>query len=472
MNFRTRISEKLAPVGRLVEEKPAHCLAFFLVFFCFFYAFKLDHRGVGGGDELGFIRGAYHLVHSGVMSDDANRENPVPTARRAPGYSLFLAAGIQLVPDLLNHDFECVFEFKKGVAQEPEALVWLKRMQAVLLLATALMTAWLVLEFTGKRVPAYLTLWFIGFHPFLGRYVNRLYAETFGAFLITLFSVALYLGLKRKSIFHLAMSGFILGYLTLTFSQWKLVGFVTIPSIALYILLTKEHWKKLVVGLIVMTTLWVAMFSYWEKRNEGLAGYKFLSAGGGTVLQVRSLYDTMPWSAYWSSFAYWSRAPLLKKALITFVDKEHYVALVRHDEDSVYQHARARREFLAKKHDLKGENGLLELNNLLMVEAKQRILENPVRHLLTSIPIAYRTMMNPTFSVLYIGVYFLFMFAVYKTIRNKEWLLAVLLASPFALFGFNWLVTHGLPRYSEQATPLLVLGAVMGCNYMMKRVGD
>ena len=460
--IKARLGERLAPAGRFIEARPRAAVALFLAVFCLFYGLTLDHKGVGGGDELGYLRSAYHLVHQGVMSDTPHREDPQPTARRAPGYPFFLSLGIRLVPGLANHDFPCVFEFKRGADQEPQALVWLKYMQAVLLLATALMVGWLVLEFTGRRIPAYLALWLVGFHPFLMRYANRLYAETFGAFLMTALTVALYLGLKRKRILPLVAAGLLLGCLTLTFSQWKLVGMVTVPSVLLYILLTREKAARLLAGVVLMTVIWVSMFSYWEGRNEGLTGRRFLSAGGGAVLQVRSMYDTMPWSAWFSSFAYWSRSPLLKNGLTRFVDKRYWVALDRDDPEGVYRTARKHREELAREMSFSDEKTRVEVNFRLLDESLKVIKAHPVRHLLTSIPVAFRSMMNPLFSVLYIAVYVLYLQAVWRALRRRDWLLAVLLASPLALFGFNWLATHGLPRYSEQAAPLLVFGALMG----------
>ena len=460
--LRASLRNWLAPAGRYVEAYPWRCVLVFALIFSCYFAVKLDHRGVGGGDEIGYLRSAYHLVHNGVYSDSKTRTDAEPGYRRAPGYPFFLSLGVRLVPGLFNDDFACVFEYQKGVPKTPPVLVTLKYMQAGLLFLTALLTAWLVLEFTGRRVPAYVTLWLIGFHPFLERYANRLYAETLGAFLITLLSVLLYLGLKRKSIPLLALTGLVLGCLTLTFSQWKLVGMVTVPSAILYALLTRERLVRLLAGIACMAVLWVSMFSWWEGRNEQLTGRRFLSIGGGVVLQIRSLYDVMPWSAYLSSFAYWSRSPLLKEPLERFVDRKYWQALDRDDPEGVYKTAQHQREELARELGLQGEEAMLVVNFRVMDEALRRMAEHPVRHLLVSIPIAFRSMMNPLFSVLYIGVYYLFLLAVFRALRDRNWSLAVLLASPLALFGCNWLATHGLPRYSEQAAPLLVFGAIMG----------
>lgn len=139
-----------------------------------------------------------------------------------------------------------------------------------------------------------------------------------------------------------------------------------------------------------------------------------------------------------------------------------YVALLRDAPEGVYRTSKKRRAEIIRESGVSGEYAAVEWDRLAIEDALGIIKAHPVRHLLTSLPIAFRSMMNPMFSILYIYVYYLFIMGVWRSIVNREWVLATLFASPLALFGFNVLVTHGLPRYSEQAAPLLMLGAVVG----------
>lgn len=447
---------RINDIGRFITDNPLKCIIFFIIFFCVFYAFKLDNGGIGGGDDIHYMRGAYYLSNYGTYSTSPDPSDMTLHARRAPGYPIFLAACIKLIPTLNNDNFSWLFPPDDTPVKEPEKLVYFKYIQAILLLATAFMVAFLVLDITGRKLPAYFSLWIISLHPFLGSYVNRFYTEILGAFLITAFSTTLYLGLKKKNFIYFVISGLLLGFLTLTLAQWKYVGCVTITSLFLYALIDRKHLSKLLLCATCMTLAWVCVFYPWQMRNQKHFGKSFIGAGGGTILEVRSQYNLIPQSAYWSSFLYWSRAPLLKMALKEFVDPENYIDLMRDEPTGVYQQAQTKK--LARIKEL----GLVKANSSLQNEALARIAEHPVKHLLMCIPVAFRLMMNATFSIFYIGVYYLFCLAIYRSLRIKNWPVAILLGSPMALFCFNTLVTHGLTRYNEQATPLLVLGAIVG----------
>ncbi|MGL1862006.1 MAG: hypothetical protein OCC46_05720 [Pseudodesulfovibrio sp.] len=457
---------RLKNIGTLIVENPAKSVAFFVLFFCIFYAFKLDHGGLGGGDDIHYMRGAYYLANHGTYSTSPDPSDITLHARRAPGYPMFLAACMKIIPALNNNDFAWLFPTQRKRVEEPKILVYFKYIQAILLLATALMTAYLILDITGRKLPAYFTLWAIAFHPFLGRYVNRFYAEMLGAFLITAFSTALYIGIKKNKLPYFIVSGLFLGFLTLTYAQWKYVGSVGIASVFLFALLERKHLAKRILCITCMILAWVCVFYPWQMRNQEHFGKPFISSGGGTVLEVRSQYNLVSQSAYWASFLYWSRAPILKKTLETFVDKDQYIELMRDEPTGVYQGTQTKKHAMIKKY------GVIETNSILQREALARMMEHPVKHLLMSIPVAFRLMMNATGSVLYIGVYYLFFFALYKSLRTKNWIICVLLASPIALFCMNTLLSHGLTRYNEQATPLLVLGAIIGWHMKRQKTGD
>lgn len=129
---------------------------------------------------------------------------------------------------------------------------------------------------------------------------------------------------------------------------------------------------------------------------------------------------------------------------------------MRDEEEGYYHIAKS------KRMELVAEKGFLGADLILKKESIERIKAHPVRHLLMTIPVGFRLMMNPMFSVFYIGVYALFCLAVWKAVRRGDWILTALFASPFMLFAFNALATHGLPRYNGHAAPLLIFGAVTG----------
>lgn len=452
-----------AAMKESILRAPVRALFFFLVCFVITFSIKLDYKGSLGGDALSYVRCAYHLVHNGMYSDTPNKHTPEPFARRAPGYSFFLAGCIQTLPSLSVDSFDSLFP-QDGTPPKPSPnLYWIKWVQALLLLATALLTAWLVWEFTKAPLVSYLTLWIIAFHPFLERYVDRLYRETLGAFLIILFATLIYLAIKKRSLLLHCFAGLTLGFTTLTFAQWKYIGAVYIAILFLHGVFFSKHKARLTLCTILLALSWVSVFTPWEMRNKSLFGESFISAGGGVVLETRALYNTMPASAYWSSFAYWSRSPIFKKALTTFIDKDNYIFLLRDDPKGMYH--RAKVEWT----DLRNEIGTVPANTQLTQQALKKIKQHPIRHLAMCLPVSFRLMMNPALSVLYIPVYVFFFYGVYVAVRSKKWSLCLILTPTVGLFAFNTLTTHGLTRYNEVATPILILGALLGYIFFTKR---
>lgn len=306
------IKNFFASIGRHVERHTVIAVLVFVLAFSTVCMVKIKYEGSLGGDAKEYVRTAYYLANQGVYSSSPDRDNPEPAYRRPPGYPLFLAGMIKLFPQLRHNDFNWMFP-PKGQKPKPDpVLIPIKYVQALMLLVTALITAWMVWDFTRRLIPSYLTLWFIGFHPFLERYVDRLYREVLSGFLIAVFSLFLYLALKRRKLVYYLLSGLALGALTLTLAQWKYVGAAGIACVAICTVLERKQVVKGLLGVVLMSVAWVAVFYPWELRNERLFGHKFLSAGGGAVLEVRSLYNLMPLSSYLSTFAYWSRSPVLK----------------------------------------------------------------------------------------------------------------------------------------------------------------
>lgn len=445
----------------VVENNWRYFFLVFVVVFVAYFGWKLDPSRSIRKDAADYMRGAYFIANHGVFSASSDRSNPEPYVRRSVGYPLFLAGCMKVIPGFAKDDFDWLFPVYGTSPQGSQPVLYLKYIQALLLFCTALMTAWLVMEFTGRRTWAYLSLWFIAFHPFLERAANKFYVGAFGSFLITAFCFVVYLALKHKRAWLLVLAGMLLGYLTLTYAQWKYIGCVSVFAIVFYIVLKREKRRSLLCGTVLMVVAWVAIFHPWELRNQRLFGLKGLSAGGGVVLDIRSRYNLMPASAFASAFAYWSRSDFLKDMLFENVDRDKYKILLRDEPGQPYRMGKGRWKML------KDRDGLAAADAALKKEGLLRIAQHPFRHLLTTIPIGYRSMMGHTFSVFNLVFYYYFLWAVFGAFKRKDWLLSALLASPLALFGFNAFVTHGVARYNEVATSLLFVGAVVG--FSMRR---
>lgn len=317
-----RLKNRLVVLGAAIDRHIVIAICIFVIIFSAVCLSKFEYKGSLGGDAKGYVTSAYFLAKHGVFSRSSDPAKPEPDCRRAVGYPFFLAGLMSFFPQMRNNDFVWLFPEKGQKAKAAPCLLPIKYVQAGLLLATAFITAWLVLQLTHRRLAAYFTLWFIGFHPFLERYVHRLYREVFASFLIASFALALYFALTRKRLIYYIIAGGLLGALTLTISQWLYVGAAGVVVLAFCIIMQRTDIRKNLVGLLLMTMVWVAIFYPWELRNERFFGRKILSAGGGVVLEIRSQYNMVPASDYFSAFAYWSRCPLLKSGLLSLVDKK------------------------------------------------------------------------------------------------------------------------------------------------------
>lgn len=442
---------------RKIERNITIAVFVFILFFAVVCFFKMDYRGSLDGDAGEYVAIAYNLAKNNVYSSSFDGDHSSFNYHRPPGYPLFLAGLIKVIPQL-KESSNWRAAGSGGKLTSDHSLVYFKYVQALLLLMTAFMTAWMVWDYLGRKIPAYFTLWFIGFHPFLERYIYRLYREEFAAFVFMLFSLTLYFAFKKSRLLLFLISGLSLGLLTMVLPQWKYVGLFFIAVSFLYSVINRINVKRTILGLLILSIAWISIFYPWELRNEHITGKKFLSSGGGVVLELRSRYNMMPWTSYFASFAYWSRSPILKKSLIKFVDKKYYTPLVRDDKNGLYHLSRVEYNQLYK------QKGPLKADSILKRRAIHNILAHPIRHLLMSIPIGFRLMMNPMLSILYIPVYFLFVYAVFFSFRNKNSFLFMVLFPTFAMFIFNSLATHGLTRYNGAYAPILIFGAVIGFN--------
>ncbi|GEM_PF-2767089 len=457
MNWYQWLTNKFSFSGRI------WIFCVFLPLFVVVNAVKLDSGSVDG-DAVAYVRCAYHILKHGTYSIDNSRKIANPTAVRPPAYSWFLAQVMRVIPGLDEDGYAWVFP-SQGKIHAPKNFVVVKYVQALLLLCTAFMIAWLARELTGSKRAGMVGLWCTAFHPFLSSYVNRVYVEVFGAFLITLMTAFLFLALKRRRAVFFILAGALFGAIVLSYAQWKYIWPFTLFTLLVFALRNKGHLYKNLVCVFLFALAAFAVFHPWELRNEKLLGNAVISAGGGSVLSVRAHYNLMGPEAYASSFLYWSRSPVLKWALKRFVDKKHYEVLMRDDPAGVYHKQKAYRKLMSRKYDR-----FIDFSRALRAEAVQLILQHPVRHILMCIPVAYRGMMNGTFSVFYIAVYALFGYGLWKAIRHSQWVVCSLLASPFFVYCFNMSVTHGLTRYNEQVTPLLVLGAIVGyCTWRRRK---
>jgi len=118
--------------------------------------------------------------------------------------------------------------------------------------------------------------------------------------------------------------------------------------------------------------------------------------------------------------------------------------------------------------------------------AFERILKNPLKHILATIPIAWKgifietgyTFMvrNPNWlilqlrSVLFINIilFFCFFYAIIYSLVRKKWAVSLFFLSPFYLFFINSFITHNKPRYNYPLNPVMIIAVVLLVYYFIQ----
>lgn len=440
-----------------LRKNRLHILIITLVFiplFTLYYWTSTDSGGVKG-DSYVYNLMAYHLHKHQAFSKSMDPDNPYPlTSDRSPGYPLFLAATFKLIPELGDGSFGWLF---KRPVEPPPAYVHVKHVQAFLLLLTALMAAYLVWKLTGKAYLAYAALIILAVHPFLYRHVNRTYVELFGVFLITCFSLSLYFTAKGKRVLAFLFTGLILGALTLTLPQWNYIFYLCLLMFAALAWLEPQGRKKCLIGGLAFVLGFYSLVGPWKIRNQRQFDRSFVAQHGGEILLYRSWLNMMSAKEYFSSFLYWSRFKPLKELVTENLPREYYDGLDPDSDTGISGEVKKRKMEVFAQH----ENKALA-DKVLMRESVKRIFSHPVRHLLVTIPIAYRGMVDGNLGVLNIIVYVFYFIGLIHCLRTRNYPALSILLPGLALIGFNSLLTHGNSRYNSALITIVWMGAMIG----------
>ncbi|SKA82531.1 hypothetical protein SAMN02745704_01571 [Paucidesulfovibrio gracilis DSM 16080] len=449
-------------------DRRRHLLVLLLLFVPVFFGFslgKMEPTAHPAGDAPQYLNGAYNLLQHNVYSSQSAPSPsmvPEPDAFRPPAYAFFLSLGMRVLPPLWDADASW-FHDNKAHALDP-AYIWLKYLQVLLLLATALAGAWMVYDITKSPAYAHWCLWLLAFNPVLQRYVERFYSEMFGIFLVTMFAASLYKAMRDRSFPYFCLAGLLFGGVTLTFAQWEYVLPFVALSLPVAALFTRRDRGRILAGFVLLLLGVGLVVGPWHYRNSQLLHRHSLSDRGGKVLLLRAHYNRMDPATYGASFLYWSYG-LPKQLLKAFADEQTYQFLDREYPEGA--RISALQEYGELSETFRDDPAALDGH--LRSLAIQRILEHPVRHLLVSIPIGFRNIQDPTFSVFMVLVYGMYAYGMVAALRQRRFDMVCALLAVIPLVSFNALVTHGLPRYSWQITPLVWSGALCGLHAWRRR---
>lgn len=418
-------------------------------------------------DAVHYFAMASNLYSYGVLSKDLSGKSRKPTAYREPGYPAFLASGMSflykrnelVIPQVLNsHEYAIQCKIDK-----------LKYLNIFIFIFIALTSFAAVYFLTQNYVFSLLILFIISKSQALQANVNVFLTENFTALLILLTSLSLTFTIAKKGATrYFFIFGIMLSLLTLSKAIFLYFPLFVLPFLIYHLIRLKLPGRKVLKNITVCVIGFLLFTLPWLLRNYYHFNRFFLTQRGGAVLAGRAEYNNMTHREYLASFLYWTPNNMAKKMLHALFTKADYENLDR-DNLSGYRHRAIRRQlFLRKLFD-----DFVLADKVLLQEARDKILQHPLKHFAVTIPFAYRGIFVAQrfyiFNDYYLikGTYlciilFLCLFTVtIASLAEKNFILFSFFLPTLFSFLFVSFFTHNIPRYNEPLIPVLWVATIL-----------
>lgn len=459
------------------------------------------------GDASENFRMAYNLYKHGVLSVD-NEENAdmiSPANQREPFPPVITALVMHIHPGI---DKSMTYaSFANGVNTEKVKqvnLFWI----AFLLIGLV----FLIRSFTKSQMALFTLFILVSFYFILySSNFDRLYTEFPTAALMVLSTVLFIHGIKKKNKLLYALSGIVFGLLVLT----KAIFFYLFPLvfIALFFLsyFPKNPFDKKAAymhsGLFLLGGLFI--ITPWLIRNKVYLGEYQITQRGGIVLHFRAIHNQMTNEEVIGAFHFFGPElyQLISGKIFDIEDSDfdengkfrrlnrqnpngNAVSEGRPDQiTSLYAYTWAERTRLINYYSHEGMESPPHLAEArLGEEAKEMILENPIKHVGMTSVFLWRGMWCFPYRNVPFGGHALQNFAHYINNmvnflaftsfiglfilgwRKKNAAYLALLLLPCFMILLQSFVSHNIPRYSQPAIPLALLSLILMIEYAVHQV--
>lgn len=455
------------PKGKEAKIKTAAFIVFILIYLITFLnaGVKDISRPVLkiNNDAIHYFIMAFNLERYGIIShsipadvetiDESYR--PRPTAKREPGYPLFISPAFFLDPTLRNLT-------EKDIKFENGELILSSRspcyLTLTLLLLTSFLGGWITLRFTENRILSIVALFGIGLSPALLVVARQVLSENLPALLLLGLSFFFYLSVKEKAAKYYAISGVLLGMLTLSKAMFQFAWIFIAAFILTHHLLKRVPPKRVAAMVMLFIISYAVILLPWVGRNYHHFGRAFITERGGGSLTMRAGYNKMMTSKdYLASFLYWVPTRYTQEFALKTFGEEVISHIDPSHPDSI--HSRMRNFKVEKAKDY---NSTVDADSEMIQNAVKEIKSHPFRHLLMCIPFAWRGLFveiddhffipaSLISLILFMGF---FTFTLHSLIRRKWEYIAFIFPSLY-LFGMHVLLTWCNPRYNKPLIPIL-----------------
>ena len=433
---------------------------------------RLDFDPIGGDATQNFYS-AMNLSHHGIYSEQFPSVDVQPGFRREPVPN-FILAGYLKVLSVLMPSFVV-----DGFLDVPELLYAIKTINlfyaVVIMLGMWLLLRSILAPPVIADVTALPSVWCCQKY-FIADEMNGLNTEMAVASFLLLLTYFLVKAYQTRLLFWVVVAGLGIGLLAMTKAIGAYLALLIIPLFAVIIAQKRRHFLTILMALTLGFLLTVAP---WVLRNQFVFGKPVIAQGGGDVLLIRAVFNTMTPLEYKGAFYAYSPDNLQE------LFSSHWLPFAPRDLECGGSLERLNRKlpcdrvaFQEKRYDdvrslyRRGKHALPRLLGLSREERQsegvRRIQSMPWSHLRVSIPLGWRGFWAFTdsdwISVVINASAFgslllapLFAFAQ----RRVIWLIVSIV--PWSYFLFYMSLTHFLPRYSEPLIPLalVVLGMLV-----------
>jgi 4-amino-4-deoxy-L-arabinose transferase-like glycosyltransferase len=434
-------------------------------------------------DDDQYISMGYNMQKYKTFSmDTKDVPNPEPTAYREPGFPALIALDIALSPRLREMSREQLYA--GGLKQ-------LRYDQIPLIIIIALLAMFITIRVT-KSIPfGYIMLFMVGSSEILAVTANHLFSENIAIIFLLCASLLLYKIYEEKKIIYFILLGISLALLTLVKAIFMYFILFVLIVFIIYIVKDRLKRKKIIAGALLFIVFYSLLIGGWMYRNYRQFGSFFVANGGGVILLLRAGKDTLTNKEILASFIYWMPGEKVKNEILDrTLGKESYARLDRSKQTSIYRIAQNTRDNLTEQKLKEGyTKGMADLivDKELRKMGEEGILKNPFRHLLVTLPIAWRgifievgftlTILNNNFlllqfdTILFINIFlfFCFFYVIILILKKRKWQLLMLYIPAIYLYLINSFITQDKPRYNIAFLPLLFLAAIMFVSHMINK---
>lgn len=264
-----------------------------------------------------------------------------PYARREPAYPFLLAGTVIALDRLGIHTINRECAGRENIYKERciQQYTWLKPVNLILLMLTALLSAFTIHIMSGSSIAAVLGLLAVANSGYLLRQADQFMSEVLAAMLLATLAFASIRVVQSGRLLGAAFCGNVLGLLMLTKAIFQYAWF---PLLLFLVAVSVFVHRKPVSYVAATATVFLcgvlAVTGPWLLRNQFAGiGPKIVDGRSGNVLMIRANYNDMTDEEYRIAYLYFNPYFGRKYPEKAGVPKRLYERLDRQNPDGFYQ---------------------------------------------------------------------------------------------------------------------------------------